>query len=140
MEGARACAQALDATQGPILLTTGTKDLGVFCEAIRDYRRRLFARILPSVPSLERALAAGLDASRLVCIQGPASIEMNLATIHEFGIRHLVTKESGTVGGFPEKVEAARSAGIELWVIRRPADEGVTLEEALRLLEVCHGL
>ena len=139
MVDAYACARALDASEGPILLTTGTHDLDAFCEAITDYQSRIFARILPTVSSLERAQAAGLDPSHIVCIQGPTSVEMNLATIHEFGIRHLVTKESGAVGGFPEKVEAARRARIELWVIRRPADAGVSLQEARRLLEVRHG-
>ena len=139
MEDALSCAKALDACEGNVLLTTGTHDLATYCAHITDFRERLFARILPCASSLERALAAGLDASHLICLKGPSSAEMNLACIHEFDARHLVTKESGAVGGFPEKVSAARSAAIELWVIRRPADAGVSLKEAKRLLEVIHG-
>lgn len=136
---AASCARALDATQGNVLLTSGTNDLSIYCTHVRDFEQRLYARILPTISSLERALVAGLDPSHLLCIQGASSAGFNLACIHEFSARHLVTKESGALGGFPEKVEAARIANVELWVIKRPDDAGVSYEEAQRLLEVHHG-
>ena len=37
------------------------------------------------------------------------SFEMNLALIHMTGADYVVTKESGTAGGFPEKMEAVQA-------------------------------
>lgn len=134
------CARALDETDGNVLLTTGTKDLDAFCRHIRAFEERLFVRILPTVESLTRALALGIDQRHLCCLMGPCSLELNVAMIHEFGCAHLVTKESGAIGGFPEKVEAAAATGCTLWVIERPCDRGVGFDEALRLMEVRYGL
>ena len=61
---------------------------------------------------------------------------MNEALIEEFGIDVVVTKASGTAGGFWEKVEAARACGIELVVIHRPLEEdGLTVDELKRELD-----
>ena len=43
----------------------------------------------------------------------------------------IITKESGLSGGFTEKVEAARQAGVKVFVVKRPdypTDDGVTIE------------
>ena len=47
----------------------------------------------------------------------------------------MVTKDSGKAGGFPEKAEAARQAGVRLAVVRRPREEGISLKEALRQID-----
>lgn len=116
------------------LLTTGSKDLKVFT-SVPDYREKLWVRILPSVESLTLAKEAGFPSSHIICMQGPFSVELNAAMLRQIGAGVLVTKDSGRAGGFAEKAEAARQAGAELLVIRRPVEEtGQTLEELTRLL------
>lgn len=60
---------------------------------------------------------------------------MNLALLKSIDARWMVTKESGRAGGFEEKVEAARRAGAGLIVIGRPEEGGISLQEALDILE-----
>ena len=136
-EAARHLAQ----TEGNILLTTGSKDLGAFVSTIPDYEQRLYVRILPVAASLARTVELGIPASRVIAMQGPFSERLNAALIEECDIEHLVTKRSGAAGGFEEKVRAAQACGIELVVIERPREEcGVSLEEAKVLLEERYGL
>ncbi len=129
-----AAAQWLAAQEGGILLTTGSKDLKCFT-TIPEYQKRLWVRILPSIPSLQLALEAGIPSAQLICMQGPFSVSMNVELLRHTGCRYLVTKDSGKAGGFREKVEAAQLAGATLLVIRRPTEEsGYTLEELTELL------
>ena len=117
---------------GNILLTTGTKDLTAYTE-LEDYRERVWVRILPSQESLRQALELGYPPRHIIAMHGPFSEELNLALLRQLDIRLLVTKRSGSAGGFPEKVRAARQAGAALLVLSRPAQEqGETLEEILR--------
>ena len=48
---------------------------------------------------------------------------MNLAMIHQFSIRYLVTKASGAHSGFQEKLAAAQKAGITACVIGKQEQE-----------------
>lgn len=138
---AQEAACRLASTEGHVLLTTGTKDLPVFVDAIADFKERLYVRVLPLPVSLERVLEAGIPASHIVAMQGPSSVQLNVSLIRDWEISHMVTKQSGPVGGFDEKVQAARDCGIELVVIERPLQKGaVLLEEAQRLLEERYGL
>ncbi|WP_337810740.1 precorrin-6y C5,15-methyltransferase (decarboxylating) subunit CbiE, partial [Enterocloster sp.] len=66
-------------------------------------------------------------------MQGPFSVEMNVAMLHAVGAAWMVTKESGTAGGFEEKALAAGQAGAGLIVIGRPKEDGISLREALEL-------
>ena len=88
--------------------------------------------------SLERCIALGFPPKNIICMQGPFSKEMNVATVHQYHISVLVTKDTGGYGGFREKAEAAREAGCELLVVERPRqEEGLSLETVQqRLLEV----
>ena len=116
---------------GNILLTTGTKDLTAYTE-LEDYRERVWVRILPSQESLRQALELGYPPRHIIAMHGPFSEELNLALLRQLDIRLLVTKRSGSAGGFPEKVRAARQAGAALLVLSRPTrEQGETLEEIL---------
>lgn len=115
------CAKALLGTEGNILLTTGSKELSVYCEA--GLTERLYVRVLPSEESIRICREQGVTGSRIIAMQGPFSEEMNIALLKQYGIRHLVTKESGRTGGFREKVSAAEQAGAKLWVIGRPQEQ-----------------
>lgn len=137
---AQEAARYLAGTTGNVLLTTGSKDLRSFTTVLPDFAQRLYVRILPVAASLERARELGIPTSHVIAMQGPFSTELNCALIREFDVRFLVTKQSGPEGGFDQKLSAARSCGIELVVIQRPrSEQGVSLGEAMRLLEERYG-
>ena len=115
---------------GNVLLTTGTKDLAVYAEAIESFAERVYARVLPVAASREAASSLGLTGDHVIAEKGPFSKEANCALIRRLGIDIMVTKASGAAGGFWEKVEAARECGIELVVIHRPvAEDGLTIDQ-----------
>lgn len=120
-------ASLLNSTAGPVLLTTGSKELGVFT-AVENYKTRLYPRVLPSLESLELCFSNGYQPSRVIAMQGPFSQELNMALLRQFGIKTLVTKDGGKEGGFPEKLAAAKALGIQVIVIRRPGDNGLSLD------------
>jgi len=97
-----------------ILLTTGSKSLHEF-KGI--YNRDIFVRILPSADSIEKCIAAGVAQKRIIAMEGPFSLELNIALIKQFQIQCLVTKNSGKAGGFMEKIEACQKTGITAIVI-----------------------
>ncbi len=134
-----ACAAALLHTTGPVLLTTGSKALAAYCRH-PELRERLYVRVLPSEESLATCREAGLKGRQVIAIQGPCSEELNLALMRQFQIRHLVTKESGTAGGFPEKVSAAEKLGAALYVIGNPEQQdGLSYDQVCRRLEELTG-
>ena len=136
-EAARVVAQS----QGNVLLTTGSKDLPLYVEAIPDFAERLYVRILPVVASLAAADELGIPLSHVIAMKGPFSKELNKSLINEFAIKTLVTKASGAAGGFWEKVEAAQECGIDLVVIHRPTDEeGFDMGQAKAVLKTEYGL
>ena len=125
------CAAALAGTEGNILLTTGSKDLGIYAssEQVRD---RIYARVLPTRESIALCEDAGLSGKHVIAMQGPFSMETDLAIIRQFDIKTLVTKSSGTSGGTPDKIRAAAAAGARIFLIGRPAEEsGISVDEAL---------
>ena len=125
------CAKALSETEGNILLTTGSKELSIYA-ADEDIRSRLYARVLPSHESISLCEEAGLNGKHIIAMQGPFSMETDLALIRQFDIQTLVTKSSGTAGGAPDKVRAAARAGIPVYMIGRPSEEtGLSVNEAL---------
>lgn len=134
-ETARDCAMALKGTKGNILLTTGSKELSDFC-AFMEIKNRLYVRVLPSLESLSLCMEQGICGKQVIAMQGPFSTAMNEAMIHQYHISYMVTKESGVSGGYGEKLEAARRAGIQVFVIgRRTGEEGYSFFETGRELE-----
>ncbi len=121
----------LEKRRGNVFITTGAKEISEFS----PIRERSYARVLPSEESLALCRAAGFGMSRVICMQGPFSKELNAAILREYDIKFLVTKSAGKNGGFKEKADAAAEAGAELIVIDRPqSEDGVTLEEAENLI------
>ena len=57
---------------------------------------------------------------------------MNTALMQQYNIRYMVTKDGGAAGGFAEKVLAAAQCGVQLVVLRRPAEQGETAEVILQ--------
>lgn len=100
-----------------IFLTTGSKDLHIFCRN-ENLRKHLVARVLPSVESLKICEENKLEGGQIIAMQGPFSQKMNEAQIRDYKIHILVTKESGRAGGLDEKIEAAKNCGIKCFVIK----------------------
>lgn len=124
----------LKGTKGKILITTGSKELEQYT-TIPDYRERCYARVLSTEESVVKAIRLGFEGKHLLAMQGPFSKEMNLAVLRQTGASYFVTKESGTEGGYREKLEAANEAGATLVVVRRPEETGYSQAEILSCLE-----
>lgn len=126
--------ELLKTIPGNVLLTTGSKELAAYA-ALPDYAQRIYARVLPVESSIAACRDTGLPASHILAMQGPFSLELNVALLHSVGASVLVTKDSGNKGGFLEKVEAAKAAGATLLVIGRPRQvEGLTFAQTVALL------
>lgn len=128
------CADVLLSMGGNVLLTTGSKELEYYCK-YPELKDRLYVRVLPNEESISTCLKHGITGKHIIAMQGPFSLEMNAAIIKEFDIRILVTKESGEVGGFLEKAEAADKLDIDLFVISNPDNT-----KGVSFLEVCEEL
>lgn len=121
--------KALNGLSGNIMLTTGSKDLQVFSD-VNNYSDRIFPRVLPTVDAINKCIDLGYKNSHIIAIQGPFTFEMNKALINQYNIKVLVTKDSGKIGGFYEKIMACTSCEINALVIGRPPErEGVCVEQ-----------
>nr|WP_051527070.1 precorrin-6A/cobalt-precorrin-6A reductase [[Eubacterium] cellulosolvens] len=121
----------LNQTEGAVFVTTGSKELEAYT-SMKDYRSRLFVRVL-SLPSVvQKCSALGFEGKHLICMQGPFSTDLNTAMIRHCDASYLVTKDTGIEGGFPEKEEAAAICGCTLIVISRPvSEEGISVEACI---------
>ena len=128
-----ACVEALKKTEGKIFLTTGSKELSVFCRE-ETIRKRLVVRVLPGMESLRECVRNGLEGRQIIAMQGPFSKEMNLAMIRQYQASVLVTKESGKTGGEDTKLAAAGEAQIPSYIILRP-DEKTPVMDMCEVLE-----
>lgn len=124
----------LSSVSGVIFATTGSKELEALCQ-IPDYQKRVYARVLPTSNVLKKCEKLGITGSHLIAMQGPFSTEMNTLFLRQTKAEWLLTKDSGRAGGFQEKVEAARENGTRVVVIRRPKENGISLEEAMEVLK-----
>lgn len=129
-----AAAAYLNTVTGSVLLTTGSKELQVFT-AVERYAQRLYARVLPTSSVLQKCEALGFSGSHILAMQGPFSKEMNLALLRMTQASYLVTKDTGTAGGFSEKLEAAKETNTTVVLIARPTKEnGYPLLQVQQLL------
>lgn len=124
----------LEGTEGNILISTGSKELGEYTK-LTDYKERCYARVLSVKESVEKSIALGFEGKHLIAMQGPFSVDMNTAMLKSVNASYFVTKESGKTGGFYEKLEAARALNVTLVVIGRSAEEGYSASEVCGKLE-----
>ncbi len=121
------CVEALKSFDGNVLLTTGSKDLKRYIGI-----NNLYVRVLPSEESIRLCEEAGIKRDHIIAMQGPFTLDLNKALISQFGIDLMVTKESGSTGGYPEKIQAALEKNISVYVIGRPTTEqGMSVVDAL---------
>ena len=134
LETAAQAAAYLEAKPGNVLLATGAKELPAF--AALD-PARLYPRVLPTLAGITACEAAGIPHRNIIAMQGPFTLELNVALLRQFAIAAMVTKDGGAAGGFAEKAEAAARCGVQLIVLRRPEEQG---ENAETILQRCREL
>ena len=119
---------------GRILSTVGSKELPALTQ-IEDYQKRIVARILPLPEAVQASTQLGFQGKNLICMQGPFSYEMNLATLKDYDCQYLLTKNTGRAGGLLEKLEAAETANAQTVLIDRPKQEsGISVKEAFEMI------
>lgn len=111
----------LDGVDGNILITTGSKELHKYSK-IENFDKKCYARVLPSVESIELCKKSGILSDHIIAMHGPYSVKLNEAIINQYDIKFMVTKASGGAGGYYEKVLAAQNTNVTLLVIRRPKE------------------
>lgn len=112
------CTKYLKATEGNILLTTGSNNLKVFVENINI--NRLYIRVLPTSKVIKKCENLGFIPKQILALQGPFNKGLNREIYKQYNIKHMITKDSGDIGGTKEKIESAKEIGIEPIVINRP--------------------
>lgn len=125
----------LKKTSGNIFVTTGSKELNAYTQ-LPDFENRVYARTLSSPNVVKECYELGIQGKHLICMQGPFSLELNYAMLLHTDAKYLVTKESGLPGGFAEKIDAAKQAGVTCIIIGRPKDvKGYTLDEMKEVID-----
>ena len=118
-ENAVHAAELLQKTTGNIFLATGAKEVSAY-QTLPP--QRLYVRVLPMQESLRSCEDSGIPRAHICAMQGPFSKAFNLALLRQWDIRWMVTKDSGNAGG-------------GLVVLRRPEEQGMTMEEILKECE-----
>lgn len=114
-----------------ILSTLGSKSVNALT-GVRHFQERICIRILPSE---ETALyCRQLGYRHIIQEKGPFSADDNIRHIRDFGAEILLTKESGEIGGYTQKAEAAKRTGIRMITLCRPAETGCSYDEIIRML------
>jgi precorrin-6A/cobalt-precorrin-6A reductase len=120
----------------PILLTVGSRNLAVYVQAARAAHLPIFARVLPCAEAEDACRNSALRGDEVIAARGPFSVEDTLALLRKHDIGTMVTKESGSAGGVPEKLEAAQRANCQVVIVRRAyTDENSsckTVDELIR--------
>lgn len=127
----------LQNTEGKIFLTTGSKNLEKFT-SLKNYKERCVARVLPTLEVMKKCKELGFEGKNLIGMQGPFTTKMNELMLKESHAVWLVTKNSGTAGGFMEKCEAAKKVGAGIVVIGRKPEKSenpMTFSETVSFIQ-----
>lgn len=112
----------LNEKEGKVFFATGSNAAEEY-SMLSDLENRAYIRILPSEEALAKVKSAGFRSSHILCMQGPFSEEMNTACFRYSDAEWLVTKSSGSVGGYDSKVSAAEKLGMKILIVRPPVCE-----------------
>lgn len=121
----------LNRFDGVILSTLGSKAIPTLAE-VDGFAERLWLRVLEG--ALPECRRLGFPEAHIVTGKPPFSTEQNLLHLRQSGAELLVTKESGSTGGYPEKMEAAKLCGIRTLTLLREPENGYDLQEMIHLL------
>ncbi len=104
--------------KGKIFLTIGSNHISLFTKEISV--NRLIVRVLPTSNVLKLCEEQGLSPDNIIAMKGPFSEELNRVMFSMDNISVVVTKDSGGAGGTEEKINAAKSLGIPIILVKRP--------------------
>jgi len=124
-----AASKALELTNGHdnILHLAGVLTLKSVLDKIES--SRVFARVLPSLDSIQKCFDLGLKQKNIIAMQGVFSKEFNKALMEEYNISLIITKESGETGGTQTKINAALELGVQVIIVMRPEIKELENEE-----------
>ena len=100
-----------------IFIGTGSKNLGIYKEKLKN--KNLIPRVLPTSEVLINCESLGFNADNIIAMKGPFTEDMNISTYKQYNIDLVITKESGSAGGFLEKVNACKILNIPVIIIKR---------------------
>ena len=130
----------LRGTEGNILVATGSKEIAKFTE-LDNYKERVFARVLSTASVAKACSDLGFEGNNLICMQGPFCEELNYGMLKQISAKYMVTKDSGKVGGFEDKIRAAKRAGVQVVLVGRPqGDKGRSYDEVISELNLRFGI
>ncbi len=121
---------------GIVFTTTGSKELSKFSN-LNNLKERLVVRALPFKYSLKNCEEIGVLAKNIILMQGPFDYDLNLALMKKYKAEFLVTKQTGSTGGFDEKILAAKNLDMKILVIlseQENLDTGNSLDEVKEIL------
>ena len=122
----------------PVLLTTGSNNIEPYAQKASETELSFTIRVLDRPESI----AACKDTGQVIAAKGPFSLEENIEHIRIANAGVLVAKDSGTEGGLPARIMAAKQTGCKVIVIRRQNESGEyednleTLIEKLKSIEL----
>ncbi|MBU3190241.1 precorrin-6A reductase [Clostridium bowmanii] len=124
------CTNYLKSIKGSVLFTTGIKNIKDF-EKVKDSNRFIY-RVLPTIFSIQECVDNNIKMKDIIGMLGPFSTELNISIIKEYDANYVVMKDSGSVGGTPEKIEACIKSNTTPIVIGREFEDGIN--EMVKLL------
>lgn len=130
-ENIRGVIDFLNDNDGNFLVTVGGKNIAEF-SGVKNYSERCTVRVL-DVPEIEKKCAE-MGFKKIISGRGPYSVQKNIEHLRYAAAEFLVTKESGTEGGFCEKIEAARVCGVTPLIVKRPKEDGISIEKIKKIL------
>lgn len=123
----------LDRNDSIVLSTLGSKSVPALAK-VKDRFDRIWLRLLPSDGIKEYCKSLGFDENKIILEKGPFGVEENMRHIRSCGAEIMLTKESGKIGGYPEKAEAAKRCGIKMITLCRPKETGYKFDEMTAFL------
>ncbi len=127
------CLTFLRTISGCVFFTTGSTHIADF-QHVRGHNRFVY-RVLPTVSSLKVCHEQQVDMKDVVAAVGPFSTALNAAMFQEYQADYVVMKDSGIIGGTPEKLQACLQLGMIPVIIGRTRDEGIdTVDKLAKIL------
>lgn len=83
-------------------------------------KKHFYVRVLPVESSISKCETLGIDGEHIIAMQGIFSKEFNKSLMMEFKSKAIITKESGSIGGVPSKIQAAKEIGAKIILVNRP--------------------
>ncbi|MBU3143721.1 precorrin-6A reductase [Clostridium sp. CF012] len=117
------CVEFLKGVQGHVLFTTGIKNIKDF-EKVKDKHRFIY-RVLPTIFSIQECVNNNIKMKDIIGMLGPFSEGLNISIFKEYNADYVVMKDSGHIGGTPQKIGACFKCGITPVVIGREFEDGI---------------